>query len=92
MSDDRVTVSQLSNLISLSFPIRLLTDSYPLLCYLQIYFKNQVAPPGQGHPLHLPLSDVLAIVIDSFTSATERHIEVSNLIPRVHLIFWVHTP
>ena len=26
--------------------------------------------------MHLPLSDVLAIVIDSFTSATERHIEV----------------
>ncbi|KAI0088629.1 proteasome subunit [Irpex rosettiformis] len=44
----------------------------------QIYFKNQQAPAGQSHPLHLPLSDVLAIVIDSFTSATERHIEVGD--------------
>jgi len=26
----------------------------------------------------LPLSDVLSIVIDSFTSATERHIEVGD--------------
>ena len=42
----------------------------------QIYFKNQKAAAGQTHPTHLPLSDVLAIVIDSFTSATERHIEV----------------
>ncbi|THH19457.1 hypothetical protein EUX98_g8773 [Antrodiella citrinella] len=44
----------------------------------QIYFKNQMAASGQSHPLHLPLSDVLAIVIDSFTSATERHIEVGD--------------
>jgi len=44
----------------------------------QIYFKNQQAAVGQSHPLHLPLSDVLAIVIDSFTSATERHIEVGD--------------
>lgn len=43
----------------------------------QIYFKNQVAPTGQAHPTHLPLQEVLNIVIDSFTSATERHIEVS---------------
>ncbi|KAF7798279.1 hypothetical protein EIP86_009497 [Pleurotus ostreatoroseus] len=44
----------------------------------QIYFKNQQAAPGQSHPAHLPLSDVLQIVIDSFTSATERHIEVGD--------------
>ncbi|CDO72242.1 hypothetical protein BN946_scf184970.g94 [Trametes cinnabarina] len=44
----------------------------------QIYFKNQTAAPGQSHPSHLPLPDVLAIVIDSFTSATERHIEVGD--------------
>ncbi|KAJ8487260.1 hypothetical protein ONZ51_g4283 [Trametes cubensis] len=44
----------------------------------QIYFKNQTAAPGQSHPTHLPLPDVLAIVIDSFTSATERHIEVGD--------------
>ncbi|KAJ3486727.1 hypothetical protein NLI96_g4014 [Meripilus lineatus] len=44
----------------------------------QIYFKNQTAPAGQSHPTHLPLQDVLSIVIDSFTSATERHIEVGD--------------
>ncbi|CAL1713722.1 unnamed protein product [Somion occarium] len=44
----------------------------------QIYFKNQQLPPGQTRPLHLSLSDVLSIVIDSFTSATERHIEVGD--------------
>ncbi|KAH7885069.1 nucleophile aminohydrolase [Phlebopus sp. FC_14] len=44
----------------------------------QIYFKNQQAAPGTSHPTHLPLSTVLEIVIDSFTSATERHIEVGD--------------
>jgi len=44
----------------------------------QIYFKNQTAPPDSLHPVHLPLPDVLALVIDSFTSATERHIEVGD--------------
>ncbi|KDQ49909.1 hypothetical protein JAAARDRAFT_42507 [Jaapia argillacea MUCL 33604] len=44
----------------------------------QIYFKNQLAAPGMSHPTHLPLPDVLSIVIDSFTSATERHIEVGD--------------
>jgi len=44
----------------------------------QIYFKNQTAAPGLSHPAHLPLPDVLSIVIDSFTSATERHIEVGD--------------
>ncbi|THH16166.1 hypothetical protein EW146_g4427 [Bondarzewia mesenterica] len=43
-----------------------------------IYFKNQTAAPGTSHPSHLPLPDVLSIVIDSFTSATERHIEVGD--------------
>ncbi|KAG2054048.1 N-terminal nucleophile aminohydrolase [Suillus hirtellus] len=44
----------------------------------QIYFKNQQAAPGTSHPSHLPLETVLSIVIDSFTSATERHIEVGD--------------
>jgi len=44
----------------------------------QIYFKNQTPAQGSPHPAHLPLPDVLSIVIDSFTSATERHIEVGD--------------
>jgi len=44
----------------------------------QIYFKNQKPPPGKSHPTHLPLQHVLALVTDSFTSATERHIEVGD--------------
>jgi len=44
----------------------------------QIYFKNQVAASGTSHPKHLPLLDVLALVTDSFTGATERHIEVGD--------------
>jgi len=44
----------------------------------QIYFKNQTPAPGTSHPTHLPLGEVLALVIDSFTGATERHIEVGD--------------
>lgn len=44
----------------------------------QIYFKNQTPVPGTSFPKHLPLSTVLPLVIDSFTSATERHIEVGD--------------
>lgn len=46
----------------------------------QIYFKNQVPEPGAAPriPGNLPLDTVLSIVIDSFTSATERHIEVGD--------------
>jgi 20S proteasome subunit beta 6 len=46
----------------------------------QIYFKNQQPAPGAAPfiPGNLPLSTVLSIVIDSFTSATERHIEVGD--------------
>ncbi|TEB30722.1 N-terminal nucleophile aminohydrolase [Coprinellus micaceus] len=44
----------------------------------QIYFKNQTPAPGTVFPQHLPLSTVLEIVIDSFTGATERHIEVGD--------------
>ncbi|KAL0960455.1 hypothetical protein HGRIS_005498 [Hohenbuehelia grisea] len=44
----------------------------------QIYFKNQQPAPGAAHPTHLPLSTVLKLVIDSFTGATERHIEVGD--------------
>jgi len=44
----------------------------------QIYFKNQVPATGAAFPKHLPLEDVLSLVTDSFTSATERHIEVGD--------------
>lgn len=44
----------------------------------QIYFKNQTPAPGTSHPAHLPIDHVLELVIDSFTSATERHIEVGD--------------
>jgi len=44
----------------------------------QIYFKNQAPAPGVSFPRHLPLPTVLSLVIDSFTSATERHIEVGD--------------
>ncbi|KAF4577531.1 Proteasome subunit beta type-6 [Pleurotus pulmonarius] len=44
----------------------------------QIYFKNQTPAPGTSHPSHLPLPTVLKLVIDSFTGATERHIEVGD--------------
>ncbi|KAF6755904.1 proteasome subunit [Ephemerocybe angulata] len=44
----------------------------------QIYFKNQTPAPGTVFPQHLPLETVLSIVIDSFTGATERHIEVGD--------------
>ncbi|KZV86657.1 N-terminal nucleophile aminohydrolase [Exidia glandulosa HHB12029] len=40
----------------------------------QIYFKNQTGE----HPTHLPLPHVLQLVTDSFTGATERHIEVGD--------------
>ncbi|GJJ15266.1 hypothetical protein Clacol_009542 [Clathrus columnatus] len=44
----------------------------------QIYFKNQTPVLGTSHPTHLPLRHVVQLVIDSFTSATERHIEVGD--------------
>ncbi|KAF8133317.1 nucleophile aminohydrolase, partial [Boletus edulis] len=44
----------------------------------QIYFNNQQPAPGTSHPVHLPLPTILSIVIDSFTGATERHIEVGD--------------
>jgi len=44
----------------------------------QIYFKNQTAAAGQSFPRHLPITTVLPLVIDAFTSATERHIEVGD--------------
>ncbi|WVF65370.1 hypothetical protein IAT40_000097 [Kwoniella sp. CBS 6097] len=46
----------------------------------QIYFKNQTAEEGAEPfiPGNLPLSTVLSLVVDSFTSATERHIEVGD--------------
>jgi len=44
----------------------------------QIYFKNQTPAAGTSFPKHLPLPTVLSLVIDSFTGATERHIEVGD--------------
>ena len=52
---------------------------WPII-YLQIYFKNQTPAPGTTFSKHLPLSTVLSLVIDSFTGATERHIEVCFLL------------
>jgi len=44
----------------------------------QIYFKNQTPASGTSFPKHLSLTTVLSLVIDSFTGATERHIEVGD--------------
>ncbi|CED82428.1 proteasome subunit [Phaffia rhodozyma] len=46
----------------------------------QIYFKNQTQLPHlpPRTPGQLPLPQVLSIVTDTFTSATERHIEVGD--------------
>ncbi|TIA69901.1 hypothetical protein E3P77_02812 [Wallemia ichthyophaga] len=46
----------------------------------QIYFRNQqpADPTNPPIPGTLPLDNVLAIVTDSFTGATERHIEVGD--------------
>jgi 20S proteasome subunit beta 6 len=46
----------------------------------QIYFKNQTYPDPSLAPTpgKLPLSKVLSLVTDTFTSATERHIEVGD--------------
>lgn len=42
----------------------------------QVYFKNQSEVHGESFPSHLPLTSVLKLIVDAFTSATERHIEV----------------
>lgn len=46
----------------------------------QVMFKNQMPTPETSipEPGHLPLPHALRIVMDSFTSATERHIEVGD--------------
>lgn len=46
----------------------------------QIYFKNMTFPEGVPKPTpgQLPLEKVLSLVMDTFTSATERHIEVGD--------------
>jgi len=44
----------------------------------QIHFMNQTPAPGTEFPKMLPLHVVLPLVIDSFTGATERHIEVGD--------------
>ncbi|KAF5366260.1 hypothetical protein D9758_005685 [Tetrapyrgos nigripes] len=58
---------------------------------LEIYFKNQTAAPGTTHPKHLPLQDVLGLVIDSFTGATERHIEVGDGL-EIYIVFAKGSP
>lgn len=49
---------------------------------LQIYFRNHTPAPGQPpfDPSTHPLSTVLSILVDSFSSATERHIEVGDFL------------
>ncbi|KAE8215127.1 hypothetical protein CF319_g7381 [Tilletia indica] len=56
----------------------------------QIMLKNQQATPGNPLPAPgtLPLPRILNFVMDSFTSATERHIEVGDGVE----IFVVRTP
>lgn len=46
----------------------------------KIYFKNQTFAEGAEKPTpgQLPLEKVLSLVMDTFTSATERHIEVGD--------------
>ncbi|KAM6494255.1 20S proteasome subunit [Amanita muscaria] len=44
----------------------------------QVYYKNQTAGQDESFPTHLPLPSVLKLVVDAFTSATERHIEVGD--------------
>ncbi|WFD28856.1 proteasome endopeptidase complex [Malassezia nana] len=46
----------------------------------QVMFKNLNSTDGSPlpEPGHLPLNKTLRIVMDSFTSATERHIEVGD--------------
>ncbi|WFD01104.1 proteasome endopeptidase complex [Malassezia yamatoensis] len=46
----------------------------------QVMFKNQQSTPTRQIPApgHLSLQDTLKITMDSFTSATERHIEVGD--------------
>lgn len=49
----------------------------------QVYSKNQsadpnVAPLPKGERPVLPMETVLSLVIDAFTGATERHIEVGD--------------
>ena len=53
----------------------------------QIYFKNQTPAEGIAFPVYLPLQEVLALVIDSFTGATERHIEVCGF-PGAVIVFF----
>lgn len=50
------------------------------LTRMQIYFRNQTTAPGDEKPVpgNLPLATVLSIVVDSFTSATEREIKVGD--------------
>lgn len=46
----------------------------------QVYFKNQSPAEGDAPfiPGNLPMATILGLVVDSFTSATERHIEVGD--------------
>lgn len=56
----------------------------------QIMFKNQTSTPEHKVPTpgQMTLPEVLNVVIDSFTSATERHIEVGDGLE----VFVVRTP
>ncbi|KAF7374969.1 Proteasome subunit beta [Mycena sanguinolenta] len=88
----RRTALEILSLGYVLFPLRPLPDNSPIFSIVftaighwltslptrQIYFRNQTPAPGTSHPAHLPLAHVLSLVIDSFTSATERHIEVGD--------------
>lgn len=56
----------------------------------QIMFRNQTSTPERTVPTpgQMTLPEVLKIVVDSFTSATERHIEVGDGLE----VFVVRTP
>lgn len=53
---------------------------YGRIDLLQIYFRNHTPAPGAPafDPSTHPLATVLSILVDSFSSATERHIEVGD--------------
>ena len=55
----------------------------------QVYFKNQTVVHGESFPSHLPLTSVLKLIVDAFTSATERHIEVRDISQARTRLMWL---
>lgn len=58
--------------------------------FAQVMFKNQLSTPERPlpEPGTMKLNEVLPLVMDSFTGATERHIEVGDALE----MFIVRTP